>query len=263
MMQMTPVGDVNLHVRIDGPEDGAPVVFINSLGTDMRLWDPILPLLPLGLRILRADKRGHGLSDCPERPYKMGTLVSDMETLMEVHGFKDALVVGLSIGGLIAQGLAVKRLDLVRALVLSNTGARIGNSDLWADRIAQVQASGTEALADGTMARWFSKEFQADPRLKLWRNMFTQQKREGYAGCSAAIAGADFYATTATLRLPALGIAGSEDGATPPDLMRETMDLIPGSQFHLIRRAGHLPCVEQPQEYADTLVDFMRATGHI
>ena len=113
------------------------------------------------------------------------------------------------------------------------------------------------------MERWFAKDFQAHPDLELWRNMLAQQNDEGYVGCSAAISGTDFYTPTSGLRLPTLGIAGSEDGSTPPDLVRETVDLIPGSQFHLIRKAGHLPCAEQPEEFAQTLSDFMRATGHI
>ena len=262
-MHMADLGDVRLHYRIDGPENGAPVVFANSLGTDMRLWDPIMPLLPAGLRILRYDKRGHGLSTCPEGPYTMGALVADVEKLMEMHGFKDAFFVGLSIGGLIAQGLAVKRLDLMRAMVLSNTGAKIGTKQMWDDRIAAVKKGGIEALGDATMERWFSKDYLKTPDLELWRNMLVRQQGDGYAGCSAAISGSDFYATTATLRLPTLGIAGSEDGATPPDLVRETVDLVPGSKFHLIRKAGHLPCVERPEEYANAINDFMRATGHI
>ncbi|NRB01940.1 MAG: 3-oxoadipate enol-lactonase [Rhodobacteraceae bacterium] len=262
-MQMTDVGTARLHVRIDGPDDGAPVVFANSLGTDMRLWDPILPLLPAGLRILRYDKRGHGLSSCPQGDYSMGALVADVETLMEAHGFKDALFVGLSIGGMIAQGLAAKRLDLCRAMVLSNTGAKIGTREMWADRIAAVRTGGIEALADAVMERWFSAPFRAGPGLELWRNMLTRQEDAGYAGCSAAIAGTDFFSSTAALRLPALGIAGSEDGSTPPDLVRETVGLIPGSKFHLIRGAGHLPCVENPEEYAQVLTQFMRDTGHI
>ena len=191
-MHMADLGDVRLHYRIDGPEDGAPVVFANSLGTDMRLWDPILPLLPAGLRILRYDKRSHGLSSCPTGPYAMGALVGDAEKLMDQLGFKDAFLVGLSIGGLIAQGLAVKRLDLVRAMVLSNTGAKIGTKDMWADRIAQVHDGGIERLADATMARWFSKAFLETPDLELWRNMLTRQPDAGYAGCSAAISGSDF-----------------------------------------------------------------------
>jgi 3-oxoadipate enol-lactonase len=263
MMNMADVGDARLHYRIDGPDDGAPVVFANSLGTDMRLWDPILPLLPKGLRILRFDKRGHGLSSCPPAPYKMGTLVSDAETLMDMFGFKDALFVGLSIGGMIAQGLAIKRMDLIRAMVLSNTAAKIGNPKMWDDRIAAVKSGGIESLADAVMERWFSKGYLTHPDLELWRNLLVQQNDEGYAGCSAAISGTDFYTPTSGLRIPTLGIAGADDGATPPDLVRETTDLIPGSQFHLMRKAGHLPCVEKPEEYAQILTDFMHATGHI
>lgn len=262
-MKYAHLENTKLHYRIDGPEDGAPVVFANSLGTDLRLWDPIMPLLPKGLRILRFDKRGHGLSSCPPAPYSMGALISDTEQLMDHTGFKDALFVGLSIGGMIAQGLAVKRLDLIRTMVLSNTAAKIGNPSMWAERIAAVNAGGIESLADAVMERWFSKDFCNGPDINLWRNMLVQQRDEGYAGCSTAISGTDFYTPTSGLRLPTLGIAGSEDGSTPPDLVRETIDLIPGSQFHLIRKAGHLPCVEQPIEYAQVLTDFMRNTGHI
>ena len=141
--------------------------------------------------------------------------------------------------------------------------AAFGFRNVWAERIAAVQDGGIEVLADAVMERWFSADFRATPELELWRNMLVRQEDAGYAGCSAAISGTDFFATTATLRLPTLGIAGSEAGATPPDLVRETVDLLPGSQFHLIRRAGHLPCVEKPEEFARVISDFMRATGHI
>jgi 3-oxoadipate enol-lactonase len=229
----------------------------------MRLWDPILPLLPKGLRIIRYDKRGHGLSSCPSGNYSMGSLVTDVERLMDHLGVRDSVFVGLSIGGMTAQGLAVKRLDLIRAMVLSNTAAKIGTPAMWDERIAAVRKDGIEALADAVMERWFSEEFRASPELELWRNMLVRGEDDGYAGCSAAISGTDFYAPTATLRLPTLGIAGSEDGSTPPDLVRETVDLIPGSKFHLIRKAGHLPCVEQPEEFAQVLTDFLKGVGHV
>ncbi|WP_181892869.1 3-oxoadipate enol-lactonase [Falsiruegeria mediterranea] len=262
-MQIADFGDVRLHYRIDGDPDGAPVVFSNSLGTDMRLWDPILPLLPKGLKLIRYDKRGHGLSSTPSGPYSMGNLVRDVERLMDMLEIKNSLFVGLSIGGMTAQGLAVKRLDLVRAMVISNTGAKIGTPAIWDERIAAVKKNGIEALADGVMERWFSKAFRATPELELWRNMLVRTPAEGYWGCSAAISGTDLYTPTSGLRLPTLGIAGSEDGSTPPDLMRETTALIPGSQFHLIRKAGHLPCVEQPEEYARVLTQFIHDTGHL
>ena len=223
-MKIFDTGDVRLHYRVDGPEDGAPVVFANSLGTDLRLWDPILPLLPEGLRIIRFDKRGHGLSSCPPAPYAMGALIGDTEKLLDHLGVKDCVFVGLSIGGMIAQGLATKRLDLIRAMVLSNTAAKIGTKDMWADRVRAVQDSGIEPMADTIMERWFAAPFRATP---------------------------------------VLGIAGSEDGSTPPDLVRETIELIPGSKFKIIRKAGHLPCVEHPQEYAALLTEFLQSVGHV
>ena len=261
-MQIFDAGDVRIHYRIDGPADGLPVVFANSLGTDLRLWDPILPLLPKGLRIIRWDKRGHGLSSIPSGPYKMGSLVSDCERLLDHLEVRDCVFVGLSIGGMIAQGLAVKRLDMIRAMVLSNTAAKIGNPKMWNERIDAVKAGGVESLADSVMERWFSTQFRAQPELELWRNMLVQQADDGYVGCCEAISGTDFYTPTSGLRLPCLGIAGSEDGSTPPDLVRETTDLIPGSKFHLIRRAGHIPCVEQPEEFARVVTEFLTSVGH-
>ena len=113
------------------------------------------------------------------------------------------------------------------------------------------------------MERWFSKEFRDTPELELWRNMLVRQEPQGYAGCSAAISHTDFMTPTSGLRLPALGIAGTEDGSTPPDLVRETVELIPASKFALIRKAGHLPCVEQPEEYGRILTDFLKGVGHV
>ena len=263
MSALFDTGSARLHYRVDGPADGPPVVFANSLGTDMRLWDKILPLLPQGLRIIRFDKRGHGLSSTPPAPYSMGALITDTERLLDHLNVQGCLFVGLSVGGMIAQGLATKRLDLIRAMVLSNTAAKIGNPAMWDERIAAVHSGGIESLADAVMERWFSPAFCKTPELELWRNMLVQQTADGYAGCSAAISGTDFFTPTSGLRLPTLGIAGSEDGSTPPDLVRETVELIPASKFHLIRKAGHLPCVEQPQEFAAVLNDFFKSTGHI
>jgi len=260
-MRIAELGGVDLHYADEG--EGAPVVFANSLGTDFRLWDAVLPLLPPGLRIVRFDKRGHGLSSCPPAPYSMGALVADAERLLDHLGVRDCVFVGLSIGGMIAQGLAVKRMDQVRAMVLSNTAAKIGTRETWEERISAVRAGGIESIADAVMERWFSKAFRATPQLRLWRNMLVRQPVEGYIGCCAAIAGTDFFAPTASLGLPTLAIAGSEDASTPPDLVRETAELVKGSRFHLIRGAGHLPCVERPQEYAAVLTAFLKDVGHV
>lgn len=261
-MNVVELGEVKLHYRVDGDTDGAPVVFANSLGTDLRLWDNVLPLLPKGLKFIRFDKRGHGLSSCPPAPYSMGALVTDTERLLDHLGVHNAVFVGLSIGGLIAQGLAVKRMDLIRAMVLSNTGAKIGTPDMWQCRIDLANEQGLAGMCDATMERWFSNSFRQTNEFEAWKNMFLRQVTEGWIGCAQAISGTDFITPTSGLRLPTLGIAGSEDGSTPPDMVRETVGLIPGSSFHLIRGAGHLPCVEKPREYAQVLTDFLKAQGH-
>ncbi|NRB00149.1 MAG: 3-oxoadipate enol-lactonase [Rhodobacteraceae bacterium] len=262
-MNIAEVNKTRIHYRDDGPRDGAPVVFANSLGTDLRLWDAMIDHLPDGLRLIRYDKRGHGLSQEHPAPYSMGTLVSDAEKLIDHLELRDVVFVGLSIGGMIAQGLAVKRLDQVRAMVVSNSAAKIGTAAMWQDRIDAVHAGGIAALADPIMERWFSKTFRATPELAAWENMLVRQTVEGYVGCSAAIAGTDFYSTTASLTLPSLFIAGTEDGSTPPDLVRETADLVKGARFELIRGAGHLPCVEAPEDYARVLTTFLKEIGHV
>ena len=262
-MQIADLGDIRLHYRIDGAGDGAPLVFANALGTDLRIWDGVLAHLPGGLRILRYDMRGHGLSDAPEGPYSMGQLVRDAERLMDLAGMKDAIFVGLSIGGMVAQGLAAKRLDLVRGLVLSHTACKIGTRQIWADRIAQVDAQGIGAILDGTLDKWFAPGCRRTPGALAIRHMLERTPPQGYSGCCHAIAGTDFMTPTSGLRLPALGIAGADDGSTPPDMVRETLDLIPGAQFRLMRGAGHMACVEKPAEYARILSDFLAAQGHV
>ncbi|WP_090213343.1 3-oxoadipate enol-lactonase [Litoreibacter janthinus] len=256
------LGHITLNVVEDGDPNGAPVVFSNSLGTSIALWDKVIPLLPQNLRMIRYDMRGHGASDVPDAPYSMGMLIRDAEALLDYLKVRDCVFVGLSIGGMIAQGLATKRLDQVRALVLSNTAAKMGNAAMWQDRMAMIEAGGIEGMADAVMERWFSPAFRKTPELANWRKMLTDTPQQGYLGACAAIAGTDFYTTTAALKLPTLAIAGSDDGASPADLVRETADLILGSQFKLIRRAGHLPCVEQPDIYATLLTQFLSDIGH-
>ncbi|MEM7074098.1 MAG: 3-oxoadipate enol-lactonase [Pseudomonadota bacterium] len=261
-MPQAELNGITVNYRLDGPDDGPVLVFANSLGTDLHMWDPLMSCLPDRYRVLRYDKRGHGGTSVPDPPYAMGALVRDAEVLIDHLGITSCVFVGLSVGGLIAQGLAAKRLDLVHAMVLSNTAARIGHAAMWRDRIDAVTQGGIAAIAEAILERWFSRDFRAGGDVDQWRHMLTRQPDAGYIGVSAAIAGTDFYASTSALRLPTLGIAGSEDGATPPDLVRETLRLVPGARFELMRRTGHLPCVEHPEAYARLLVSFLTDVGH-
>ena len=262
-MPLVYLDDLRLNYQEQGNPAGSAVVFAHALGTDLGLWDKVLPLLPQSLRMICLDMRGHGRSDTPPPPYAMGALIRDAERMMDHLGVKDAVFVGLSIGGMIGQGLAVKRLDLIRALVLSNTATKIGTAEIWAARIEEVRAGGMEAIADSAMARWFSPAFRAGPAFDAQRARFVAQRPEGWAGCAAAIAGTDFYNTTATLTLPTLCIAGSADASTPPDLVKETADLIKGSRFVLIRGAGHMPPIDRPDAFAAALDGFLADIAHV
>lgn len=242
-----------MHYRTDG--DGPAVVFANSLGTDLRLWDAVLPLLP-GIRAIRFDKRGHGLSDVgPEEG--IDGFADDAAALIEAVADGPVVFVGLSIGGMIGQALAARRPDLVRALVLSNTAAKMGTAEAWAARIAAVQAGGMAAITDAVMERWFAPAFRATPALAPWRNMLRRTDAAGYCSACAAIAGADLTPTTSALRLPTLAIVGDQDGASPPDLVRATAEMVPGAAFHVIPGAGHLPCVETPSQWAALVAPFL------
>ena len=254
--------DLRLNARLHGPDTAPPLVMIHGLGGNMSLWEDVIPHLPHH-RILTMDLRGHGSSDIPPAPYAMGQLIRDVERLMDHFALKDAVVIGVSLGGMIAQGLAVKRLDLVRGLVLSNTAARIGIASQWHDRIDLVRDGGLQALAGPTMERWLGRGWRDNPAMPALQSTFLTTNPIGWMGGAAAIAGTDFYQTTATLRLPTLVIAGANDGSTPPDLVRETADLIPGARFHLMQRAGHLPMAEQPEAYASLLTTFLQDIGHI
>jgi 3-oxoadipate enol-lactonase len=261
-MLIIPTEAASLHVRCEGPEDGRAVMFANSLGTDLRVWDPLIPHLPAGLRLVRYDKRGHGLSDCPPGPYRIEDLAGEAAAVADALGLRDVVFVGLSIGGLIGQGLALARPDVVAALVLMDTAAKIGTPATWAERIAAVEAGGIEAIADGVLDRWFTPPLRRDPvALAPWRNMLTRTPRAGYVGCCAAIAAADFTDRIGALSIPVMAMAGDADQATPPDLVRATAALC-GAPFHVIDKAGHLPGVERPAETARLLADFLERTAH-
>lgn len=254
-------GALHQNWRDEGDPAGVPVIFAHALGLDLHLWDEVLPLLPTGLRLVRYDLRGHGETEVPSGPYSMGGLVRDAEQLLDGLAVRGAVFVGLSLGGMVAQGLAVKRPDLVRALVLSNTAAKIGTAEGWQMRGAAVRQGGMAAVATTVIDGWFSRRSRRDGLASGWEKRLLAMSPEGYAGCCAALAGADFITPTSGLHLPALAIAGTEDSATPPDLVRELADLIHHARFRLIRGAGHLPPVDRPKEFAAELGDFLRHIG--
>ncbi len=259
----SPSGPVVLHYRDHGEKTAPTLVFANSLGTDFRIWDALIDGLAAALdrplRVICYDKRGHGLSDAPASPYAMSDHVDDLEALLDHLAVTAAVVVGLSVGGMIAQGLATRRADLVKALVLCDTAARIGSLDLWQPRIDAVAAGGIDSISDAILGRWFSQEFRDQRRAELagYHAMLTRTPLAGYLGTCHALMTTDYTHSTRALKLPTLCVVGSEDGSTPPELVQATAKLIDGAVFAEIEGVGHLPCVEAPEALLLLLTDFL------
>jgi 3-oxoadipate enol-lactonase len=250
--------DLRLNAELTGPATAPPLVLIHGLGLDLRLWDALLPLLRT--RTLRLDLRGHGGSDTPTPPYAMGRLIRDVERLMTHFALKDAVVLGAGEGGLVAQGLAVKRLDLVRAMVLTGAATRFANPSVWDARLARLRDTGADIAAE--CAQLLGPRGADAAAAVVVRTMLNHTRPAGWQGVAAATATADFYQTTATLRLPTLILAGADDRKTPPDLQRELADLVAGAEFQLLRAAGHLAMLTHPAAFGAALNTFLSRIGH-
>jgi 3-oxoadipate enol-lactonase len=226
-MRLLKVRDAAIHYRAIGIGEGKPVIaFINSLGTDFRIWEPVMAALGDGYAYVLHDKRGHGLS----------------------------------VGGLIAQAIHAKRADLVRALVLSNTASKIGSPNMWNDRIAAILKDGLGGMVDPIMERWFTPSFRLPDNAVYagCRNMLVRQPVEGYCGTCAAIRDADYTDAATKIVVPTLCVVGDQDGSTPPALVRSLAGLVPGSSFAVIEGCGHIPCIEQPAAYAAAVGAFLK-----
>ena len=241
------------HCRYRPGKDGRAVVFANSLGTDLRIWDQVIEGLPPDVPVLTYDKSGHGLSETGALTIE--DLASDLASLMDALGFRDAMICGVSVGGMIAQALAAARPDLVAGLVICNTSHRIGTTDSWGERIATLNEIGLEAMADGILERWFAKAFGAkQPDLVSgYGMMLTRTPKDGYLATCAAIRDANLTRTTSRLTCPTLCVAGSEDQATPPEIVKTMSDLIQGADYLCLEDVGHLPCIEVPDQLAAIL----------
>ncbi|SEP12271.1 3-oxoadipate enol-lactonase [Salinihabitans flavidus] len=247
-----------LHVDFRaGARGRRAVVFANSLGTDLRIWDAVVAALPAETPVLRLDKRGHGLSDMG--PVTISGLANDTGAAIDRFGISDALVCGVSVGGMVAQSLAVARPDLVAGLILSNTGLAIGTPEIWTPRIETVRDAGMEPIADAVLERWFSARFMETETetVRGYRNMLIRCPSEGYARTCEAIRDTDLTAQAARITQPAICVAGGADLATPPALVTALCEALPRAEFHLLEDAGHLPCIESPDHIAALIADML------
>jgi 3-oxoadipate enol-lactonase / 4-carboxymuconolactone decarboxylase len=248
-----------IHYKIDGTPNSPVLIFSNSLGSEMMMWDALIPSLLPYFRVLRYDTRGHGNSPDFDKnqSHSIETLGQDVIQLMDDLGIETACFCGLSMGGLIGQWLGINHGHRFKKLILSNTASKIGNDERWNGRIETIQKYGMEAIVDDTMERWFKPQFVLENSDIVARNkaMFLRSNIQGYSHCCEAIRDVDFSRKLEEITVETLVIAGDEDPVTNLAHAKFLQQNIPNARLEILQ-ARHLSATELPIEYAQILIDF-------
>jgi 3-oxoadipate enol-lactonase len=255
------VNGVQLHYRLDGPQ-GAPVVaLVNSLGTDLTMWEPQVAALTHRHRVLRHDTRGHGKSAAPPGPYTIDMLADDVFGLVSHAGATRFYVVGISLGGLEALALGLRRPPGLAGIAICDSRIDVPSESAKAmdDRIKLAHQRGMAPIADAMIERWFTPSTLAakPPYLETVRKMLRATSVEGFVGCIEAIKHSGLSDRVAALHVPTLFLAGDQDAALPVDLMRQVQSQVPGAHGAVIPGAGHLSNLEQPAAFTEALLAFL------
>jgi 3-oxoadipate enol-lactonase len=210
---------------------------------------------------MRYDHRGHGGSAVPAGPYAIDDLVDDAARVIREWGRGPVVFVGLSMGGMVGQGLAIRYPELLRALVLANTTSQYPPEaqPMWAQRIAAVEAGGLEAIADAVLERYFSAAHRAShaEEVAACRRTLLRSDPRGYVACCHAVRAVDWLDRLGSIRCPTLIIAGALDVGAPVAMSQAMAERIPGSQLVVIDEASHLSVAEQPAQFAQHLQRFL------
>src|SRR5918997_5078134 len=255
---MTAGSAVEVHHRLEGPEDAAVLVLSNSLGTTLAMWDEQAPALSERFRLLRYDHRGHGGSRVPPGPYKIEDLGRDVLVLLDRLEVGRFSFCGLSIGGMVGMWLAGEAPERVERLVVCCTSARFA-PDAYDTRARTVRAEGMSAIADAVVERWFTPAFHTSrPDVVEWaRRMLLDTPAEGYAACCEAVRDAELSGSLGAISAPTLVIAGADDPAAPPEEAELIGDSIPGASLEVIPDAAHLANMEVPEAITQAILDHL------
>lgn len=262
-MAFVQLEDGELHYQIDGPVDAPVLVLSNLLGTDLHMWDAQIPALSKSFRVVRYDTRGHGQSLVTQGPYTLSQLGRDVLALLDALKIDRAHFCGLSMGGLIGQWLGIHANDRLHKLVLCNTAAKIGDTETWAPRIAQVEKGGERAMKEmgaGAVGRWFTPDFasQHADQVTPVTDVLAATSPLGYAACCAAVRDADLRKQVSSITVPTLIICGSHDAVTTVADGHYLQNHIHGSELSDYY-AAHLSSVELGEVFALRVTEFLLA----
>ncbi|MGC1504507.1 MAG: alpha/beta fold hydrolase [Sulfitobacter sp.] len=253
--------DARLHYQADHRSDAAPwLVFCNSLLTDLTVWDGQMDAFRERFNILRYDQRGHGKSTDPDQPLNFDILGSDAIAVMTQCGVRSATFIGLSMGTPTALDVWAKRPDLIDRLILCDGQARPSPQGiaLWDQRVDEARQIGLEAYCKATLKRWFGADFlQSHPeRAQQFQKMMIGTRFTGFEFCVRALQSFDYTALLPKIDIPTQIIVGADDGGLP-DVMRKMQNSIHDCQLAEIKNAGHIPNVEQPSTFNQTITAFV------
>jgi 3-oxoadipate enol-lactonase len=258
-MKTIQVKDITVRYKVEG--SGPWVTLSHSLTTDLSMWDALAAFLAPRYTVLRYDSRGHGGTSAPPGPYSFEQLAGDVLGLLDALGIVSTHFVGLSMGGMIGQYLALLAPRRLQRLVIASSTSRIPPEALaiWDERIALARASGTAALAEATLGRWFTPPFRAAQPELMARiaGLIAATPVSGYAGCGAAIRQLDITARLAAVTTPTLVLVGADDPGTPPAASEVIAKAIPGAQLVVISSASHQCGIEQSGVFNRLVADFL------
>lgn len=248
-----------LHIAVQG--QGSPIVMSHALGLDLHMWDALAAQLAATHQVARYDHRGHGASAVPAGPYSLDELVDDAARMIREWGRGPVVFIGLSMGGMVGQGLAIRHPELLRGLVLANTTAQYPAEakPVWAQRIAAIEAGGMPAVVDAVVERYLNPDFRAaHPEVaQALREKLLRCNAAGYLACCHAVAAVDWLDRLSGIRCPTLVIAGARDVGATPAMAQAMAQRIAGARLEVLEDASHLSVQEMPQRFAAVLGEFL------
>jgi 3-oxoadipate enol-lactonase len=254
---------IRINYELSGKEDGQVVMLSHSLSSSMVMWNPQLEVLEPHFQVLRYDMRGHGDSEATEGAYRLDLLAADAVGLLDALVIDTVHFVGLSIGGMIGQCLALSYENRLQSLTLCDTSPIIPDDakPLFEERMNLARTKGMQALVEGTLERWFTPPYlnQNPPEVDLIRNQFLDTSVTGFNGCSEAILGLNYLDRLSKINLSTLIIVGEDDPGTPVEASKAMHELIPNSKLVVLPSAAHLSNIEQAEAFNANLLSFLQA----
>jgi 3-oxoadipate enol-lactonase len=251
------INDLRMHYELDGPAEAPVLIFSNSLGTNLSLWDPQVPAFTKSFRVLRYDSRGHGQTTATPGEYSIEQLAADVVALLDALKIDQAHFCGLSIGGMTGMWLGANAPARILKLIL-------GNPEMWNPRIEAVRKNGTKTISAGVLERWFTADFRsAHPDvIAKTKEMIDSTSTDGYTGSCAAVRDFDFWDKVGAIRVPTLVIAGTHDQSVPLADPQRLAAKINGARFADLN-AAHISNIEAPGTFTQEVLAFLGVTGEV